>query len=1083
MPYNLDAFIHEKQVVINNTQTAGATSGGLVVQGGISSIDAYVTGHVAVNNVNITPNLNDIVYEQQSVLDPETNTWTDIPEFYFTNAVANTFKANINVTVSSGIPKYALYEIYGVYKNSGWVITSNFTGDMTGVTFNITNSFGVGQIQYQNTNFSGTTTTIRYRAQTTAPPGTSPIGSTGVINNTSGPFIANSMLYANTTSTIAAADITYNSNVLKVGGPTRMVIDNVSTYTSVSNGGSFTAMGDASIGKSLMVGEKIGVAKTNPAFSVDVSGDINFTGTLYKNGSVYSGSSIWDTNGTKVFYTAGNLGLGTNDPTVKLDVVGDIKASGKVSAGSIETGSGYVGSLWATSSTLTDTSITRMTAGGAVIADLVSTNISSGALNVTSIVSDHLTGISGTIGSIKATNASIGSITASNVILTNEVATNISTGTLHASGGITAGSIKATSIESSSINITGITAANALISGVESVNVNATNITATNALISGVNSTNIHATNVTASSALITGINSSNINVTNISASSFVFGSGVVSTAITAANFHGSYVHATVSATAENLVGSAATIGSIVVTNGVASNISAGGLAVTNAVAGTISAGVLQASTGITSASAKITTLDSTNATVTNFSAGSFALGYGNATGISAGNFHGQYIHGTASVTAENLISTAATMASVIMTKATVTNASLTNVSAGTIIASTGITAGSGSISTLSSTNATITNLNATNITIGNIQDLTIGGNLTVSGTTTTVNVETITIEDNLLVVNSGPAGSADGGILVKRYTTGTSGPVNYAGIFYKESSDEITLAATASDPGATTVTIDNYLAMRAHSIALENTADASSLGNGGSLTVLGGAAISKSLIVGSGISAASANLTSASGTNASFTNITASSFRTTDSISTNISTASLNSNGITTGNIRLNDNALFFRTANDANNSIAYNSTIDGPRMTGYGGGFLSCGTAGSIVALTWASTGNIGIGTTAPSYKLHVAGDIYSTQDITAFSDRRKKTDIVTIGQALDKVEQLRGVYFTSLINDRKGTGVVAQEIEEILPEVVLTAEDGFKSVAYGNVVGVLIEAIKELSAKVKQNECKCQCQCANC
>ena len=203
------------------------------------------------------------------------------------------------------------------------------------------------------------------------------------------------------------------------------------------------------------------------------------------------------------------------------------------------------------------------------------------------------------------------------------------------------------------------------------------------------------------------------------------------------------------------------------------------------------------------------------------------------------------------------------------------------------------------------------------------------------------------------------------------------------------------------------------------------------------------------------GITATNALLTSASGANANFTNITTSNL--------------ISVNGITTGNIRLNDNALLLRTLNDANHNISYNTTIDGPRIMGYGGGLLSCGTAGSIVALTWASTGNVGIGTTVPSYKLHVVGDIYSSGDVTAFSDRRKKTDIVTIEQALDKIKKIRGVYFTNLINNRRGMGVIAQEVEEILPEVVLTAEDGSKSVAYGNLVGILTEGIKELTNKI--------------
>ena len=92
--------------------------------------------------------------------------------------------------------------------------------------------------------------------------------------------------------------------------------------------------------------------------------------------------------------------------------------------------------------------------------------------------------------------------------------------------------------------------------------------------------------------------------------------------------------------------------------------------------------------------------------------------------------------------------------------------------------------------------------------------------------------------------------------------------------------------------------------------------------------------------------------------------------------------------------------------------------------------------------------------------------SGAITSTGDITAFSDMNLKSDIKTIDNALNKVSDLRGVYFTK--DGATGTGVIAQEVENILPEVVKDGE--YKSVAYGNMVGILIEAIKELKKEVE-------------
>ena len=89
----------------------------------------------------------------------------------------------------------------------------------------------------------------------------------------------------------------------------------------------------------------------------------------------------------------------------------------------------------------------------------------------------------------------------------------------------------------------------------------------------------------------------------------------------------------------------------------------------------------------------------------------------------------------------------------------------------------------------------------------------------------------------------------------------------------------------------------------------------------------------------------------------------------------------------------------------------------------------------------------------------------------NVTAYSDERVKDNIVTIADALNKVNRMRGVYYTSVPGGTPGTGVVAQEIQAVLPEVIVINQDGMLSVAYGNIVGVLIEAIKELSVEVEQ------------
>ena len=96
---------------------------------------------------------------------------------------------------------------------------------------------------------------------------------------------------------------------------------------------------------------------------------------------------------------------------------------------------------------------------------------------------------------------------------------------------------------------------------------------------------------------------------------------------------------------------------------------------------------------------------------------------------------------------------------------------------------------------------------------------------------------------------------------------------------------------------------------------------------------------------------------------------------------------------------------------------------------------------------------------------------GSFTATGDITAYSDESLKTNIQTIDGALGKVEAVRGVTFDRIEDGSTSTGVVAQELLAVLPEAVHTDANGVHSVAYGNITGLLIEAVKELSAEVKE------------
>ena len=176
---------------------------------------------------------------------------------------------------------------------------------------------------------------------------------------------------------------------------------------------------------------------------------------------------------------------------------------------------------------------------------------------------------------------------------------------------------------------------------------------------------------------------------------------------------------------------------------------------------------------------------------------------------------------------------------------------------------------------------------------------------------------------------------------------------------------------------------------------------------------------------------------------------------------------------------------------------TIAANSVALGTDTTGdYVGAVL----AGTGVSTTGATTGegishtisigqavgtssgvtfgniNVGSATGATTGQIRASGDIFAF----ASSDATLKTDVAVITDALAKVNSLRGVTYTwneeanALGLHGADTGVIAQEVARVLPEVVTTRDSGHMAVKYDKMIGLLIEAIKELDAKVS----KCNC-----
>ncbi|GAB7028063.1 tail fiber domain-containing protein [Geotalea toluenoxydans] len=120
----------------------------------------------------------------------------------------------------------------------------------------------------------------------------------------------------------------------------------------------------------------------------------------------------------------------------------------------------------------------------------------------------------------------------------------------------------------------------------------------------------------------------------------------------------------------------------------------------------------------------------------------------------------------------------------------------------------------------------------------------------------------------------------------------------------------------------------------------------------------------------------------------------------------------------------------------------------------------------------------GSVGIGTNTPSFALDVIGQVASN-GVALTSDAKFKKGIDLIDTPLEKIKQLKGVSYTWRIEEFKSMnfpqgrhyGVIAQEIEKVLPEVVNTSHDGTKSVAYTEIIPVLIEAVKAQQKLIDQ------------
>lgn len=176
--------------------------------------------------------------------------------------------------------------------------------------------------------------------------------------------------------------------------------------------------------------------------------------------------------------------------------------------------------------------------------------------------------------------------------------------------------------------------------------------------------------------------------------------------------------------------------------------------------------------------------------------------------------------------------------------------------------------------------------------------------------------------------------------------------------------------------------------------------------------------------------------------------------------------------------NVKIADNAVDATKLNVSGNGTTGQALLsdgDGTFSWGAAGEAYTAGTGITLTGTEFSIGQSVGVADTVQF------GEVRSTGDVIAYysSDKRLKENIKPIENALAKIESIGG--YTYEWNDKQQTytgadiGIIAQEIEIIAPELVIERETGFKAVKYEKLVAILIEGIKELSAKVDELEKK--------
>jgi len=409
-----------------------------------------------------------------------------------------------------------------------------------------------------------------------------------------------------------------------------------------------------------------------------------------------------------------------------------------------------------------------------------------------------------------------------------------------------------------------------------------------------------------------------------------------------------------------------------------------------------------------------------------------------------------------------------------------------------------GTSQASAAVTTDSSNNCALGN----NLTVGG--NATITGNLTVNGTTTTVATSNSTITDGLIELGNGTTGtpSNDTGIVIER------GDSNNAFIGFDESADKFTVGTgtfTGASTGNLTITTGTMVANIEGNVTGNVTGNLTGdvTGNANTATTL-----ETARTIGGVSFNGSANI-NLPGVNTSGNQDTSGNAATASALETS---RTISLTGDVTGSVSFDGSANASITTTVAANSVALGTDTTGNYMVNVSAGAgidvshtqgegstatitIESDLRGDVTQIGQDTNDYYSIGATAHNWYLDGAndmrlendGDLHVDGDLIAYSttvsDERLKTNIQVIDNALEKVNSLRGVTFHYTMDGRDAAGLIAQEVEKVLPSAIrnkklsLKQDDGieYKTLQYDQTIGLLVEAIKELSVKVDELENK--------